>query len=373
MMKKKPLLVALLLNFFSTVLVWLPFFINKKMSLVFANYDGPNYLVVAKCWYHPQCIRTQFSLPLPLEYYPAHFPGYPFLIALLDNILPGWWAMLIATLLGNLLFTIAFWLLLKGLKIKNPLWLLILSLFLPARILILRSVGAPETLFIAALLFSLIFFQKNRFFLAGVFLALAQLIKTPAILLFLAYGVVILKKEFLQKHFLKKKPSLVKIIRKYWGIGLGPLVILPIFLFFRFQTGDFWAYFHSGDNFHLVFPPYQAFISSRSWLGDFWLEDIVYIYLLGGIATAILFKNHPWKIISVFPAIFWLATLFVSHRDISRYSAPLYPFWLIAYAPFLEKKEFKIVFFILLPAIFLYGVNFITYNVAPIADWAPYY
>ena len=45
---------------------------------------------------------------------------------------------------------------------------------------------------------------------------------------------------------------------------------------------------------------------------------------------------------------------------------------LIAFAPFLEKKEFKIAFLIVLPAIYFYTLNFILHNTAPIADWSPY-
>jgi len=32
-----------------------------------------------------------------------------------------------------------------------------------------------------------------------------------------------------------------------------------------------------------------------------------------------------------------------------------------------------LLFFILLPAVFLCAINFITYNTAPIADWGPYF
>lgn len=360
-MKKIFLLWLIVLG--STFLVWLPFFSQGKMDRVFANYDGPNYVVIAKCWYDKECIGKNFSLPLPLEYYPAHFPGYPFLISLFDQFLPGWWAMLIVNCLGTLVMIAVFYQLLKDLKLSSPFWLALILLFLPARMLVLRSVGAPESWFIALLLLSILAFRKQNYLLAGITLALAQTIKTPAILLFAAFGLQILLTERFQiKKWLKK-----------WPLIFGPLIVLPIFLFFQHQTGDFWAYFHSGDNFHLVFPPFQTFISSRSWLGDFWLEDIIYIYLIGGLAILYLFKKYSKDIVAIFPLIFYLATLFVAHRDISRYSAPLYPFWIIAFADFLKKKEFKAVFLLLLPAIYLYAVNFITYNTAPIADWTPYY
>ena len=359
----KKILLLWLIALGSTFLVWLPFFSQQRMDRVFANYDGPNYLVITKCWYEKKCIRKNFSLPLPLEYYPAHFPGYPALIAFFNRFLPGWWAMLVANCLGVLVMLTAFYHLAQKLKLKSAFWLSLIFLFLPARILILRSVGAPESWFLAFLLLSIINFREGKYLLAGIFLALAQATKTPAILLFAAFFLqTFISQKWRFKEWLKRLPLI-----------LGPLIVLPIFFLFQQQTGDFFAYFHSGDNFHLVFPPFQTFISSRSWLGDFWLEDIIYIYFIGGLAVLYLLKKYPRDIIALFPLIFYSATLFVAHRDISRYSAPLYPFWFIAFANFLQKKEFKIIFFFLLPAIYLYTINFITYNTAPIADWRPYY
>jgi len=356
-----------LITLASSILVWLPFFSQGKMDRVFANYDGPNYIVVAKCWYDKECIRKSFSLPLPLEYYPAHFPGYPALIALFDRFLPGWWAMLTANCLGTLAMIAVFYQLLKDLRLPSPFWLSLILLFLPARMLVLHSVGAPESWFIATLLFSVLMYRRKKYFWAGLSLAAAQTIKTPAVLLLFAFCINVLIHQYNQ---LKK---LVKGVLERWPLVFPIITVFLVFLFYSQQTGDFWAYFHSGDNFHLVFPPFQTFISSRSWLGDFWLEDIVYIYLIGGLAVLYLLKKYQKDIVAIFPLVFYLATLFVAHRDISRYSAPLYPFWIIAFADFLKKKEFKIIFLLLLPAIYLYAINFITYNTAPIADWTPYY
>ncbi|MBL7078570.1 hypothetical protein ISS42_02850 [Candidatus Shapirobacteria bacterium] len=364
----RPLLIPFLILAITTLIIWAPFALNDQMTRIFANYDGPNYLVIAKCGYDPDCIRTTFSQPLPLEYYPAHFPGYPLFIKIFDLFLPGWWAMLVVNFLATASLITIFYLLLKSLKVRGAVWLATLILFLPARIVILRSVGAPETLFLTALLASIYFFRKEKYFASGLFLAAAQITKTPAIILFGAYLITI----FLKDIWGEKKIKVKKLI-KYWPLTLGPLTIIPVFLIFQYQAGDFLAYFHSGDNFHIVFPPFQTFISSRSWLGDFWLEDIIYLYFLGGITATFLWKKYKADIITIFPALFYLATLFVAHRDLARYSSPLYPFYILALAPFLKKKEFKIVFFLLLPAIYLYTINFINYNLAPIADWAPYF
>jgi hypothetical protein len=365
---QKHLFLLVAISLISTLIVWLPFSFRNQMTKVFANFDGPNYIIIAKCGYNPDCIRTKFSLPLPLEYYPAHFPGYPLMIKAFDFFLPGWWAMIATNLVFSSLMISAFYLLLKQLKVKKRFWLSLVLLFLPARNLVLRSVGAPEAMFIFSILGSIYFYRKKKYWLSGLFLGLGQMTKTPAVLLLGAYGV-----ETLINQIIKKKARLGKVIVNKLPLIIGPLVILPIFYLYLQQTGDFFAYFNSGDNFHLVIPPFQTFISSRSWLGDFWLEDIVYIYLLGGLAISYLYKKYKTDIITLFPAVFYIATLFVAHRDISRYSAPLYPFWILGFSKLIKTKEFKYVFLLLLPAIFLFAYNFINYNIAPIADWAPYY
>ena len=377
----KDLILLVLATIASTLLVWLPFAfsLGKGMLTVFANYDGPNYIVIAKTLYQAEIIRQTYSLPIPLEYYPAHLPGYPLLIRVFDSIMSGTWAMLISTLFATILAVSFFYLFIRKFKLsKSPLWLSILFLFLPARWLVVRSVGSPEPLFIFALLASFYFFKsaltpvsqnlisKRKiitldFLLAGLFGALAQITKTPGILLFLAYGI------WLIVLAVKKK----KIYYQAWPLLLMPLSILGVFAFYWLQTGNFLAYFQSGDNFHLVFPPLQAFATGRNWLGDFWLEDMVYVYLMGALTVVLLFKRKLYDLATL-ATIFFMATLFIAHRDLSRYSLPLMPFALIAFAPFLEKKEFRIAFLIILPAIYFYTLNFILHNIAPIADWSPY-
>jgi len=378
----KELVLLALVTIFSTLLVWLPFGAFGKadgMLSVFANYDGPNYIIAAKTLYNPEKIKAAFSMPLPVEYYPAHLPAYPLLVKFFDLFLPGTWAMLILTLLTTILAVWAFYLLVFKFKLsKSPFWLCLVFLFLPARWLVTRSVGSPEPLFLFAVLASIYFFKSAfekkeenifspfksvtfDFFLAGLFGALAQVTKTPGILLFIAYI------TYLIYRYTKTK----KIPSQAWPLLLIPLSILPVFWFYKVQTGNFLAYFHSGDNFHLVFPPFQSFVTGRNWLGDFWLEDMVYIYLLGALTVVLLLKQKLYDL-ATFASVFFIATIFISHRDLSRYSLPLLPFALVAFAPFLEKKEFRIVFFIILIPIYLYAINFIAHNTAPIDNWTPY-
>lgn len=355
-----------LLTVIISFLFWSAFYLNlpgkigfprTQLETVFANYDGPNYMIIAKCGYNKNCIGPKFSLPLPLEYYPAHLPGYPLMIKFFSFFTTGPKAMLITTLLGSVFLSVIFYEFLKlFVKDKTAFWLSVLFLFLPARLFVLRQIGAPETWFIGSILASIYFFKKDKFFLSAIFAVLAQSLKSPGIILFVAYAIL-----FLKDRNLKKYSSYLLVL----------FVVLVIFSVYRVQAGDFWAYFHTGDNIHLSLP-YRVFFSQRSWINTIWLEDVIYIYLLALVGIYYLWQKFKFDIITVFPLLFTLASILIAHRDISRYIAPVYPFLVLALAPILDKKFFKIIFILILPAIILYSINFVVGNTAPIADWTPY-
>lgn len=363
------------LTILSTLFFWLIFYFNLPSKIgfgnvtletVFANYDGPNYMVIAKCGYNKNCIGPNFSLPQSLEYYPAHLPGYPTLIKFFNNFTTGPKAMIFSTLLGSIFLSLILFEFLKlFLKQKKAFWLTVVFLFFPARFFVLRQIGAPETWFLASIIASVFFFKKDKIWLSAIFAALAQTFKTPAILLVFSYAIMAI-------YELVKTKKLLPIIKKFYPYLLTPITILVIFYLYYLQTGNFWAYFQSGDNFHLNFLPYLVFISTKSWINTIWLEDIVYIFFIAIYGVYRLLKKYKFDIVAIFPLVFTVATLLVAHRDISRYIAPIYPFLLLAFYKFLNKKSIKIILLLLLPAIVLYGINFVCGNVAPISDWTNY-
>jgi len=370
-MKQVYLLALVLLT---TLLIWLPF--NLKVNLpgwdlnfsegtktLWQNYDGPNYLIIAKTWYNKAEILTQFSNPLPAEYYPAHFPLYPATIILLDPLLKGPTAMLISTLIGTIL---CFWMFHRYLSefglSKNPFWLTSVFLFLPARWLAVRVIGSPEPWFIFFVLSSLFYFKKEKFLLAGVMASLAQLTKSPAVLLLGSYGIVALWESLRAK----------KIQWKYWPLLIQGLVIGGLFWFYQVRTGDFWAYFHSGDNIHLFWPPFSIFApKGQYWVGNYWLEDVIMTWIMFGLGVLKLKDKKMWPEF-IFSGLFFVSTLFVAHRDISRYILPIAPLILIGWDDLIQKKEFKIIAAICVLPVVLFTWNFLLHNTAPIADWAPY-
>jgi hypothetical protein len=373
--KYKPHFKLIVLTFLSSLLFWFIFYFNVpgkigfnnvSLETVFANYDGPNYMVIAKCGYNKDCIGPNFSLPQSLEYYPAHLPGYPTLIKFFNNFTTGPKAMIFSTLLGSIFLSLIFYEFLKFfIKEKKAYWLTILLLFFPARLFVLRSIGAPETWFLASIIASIFFFKKDKIWLSAIFAAVAQAFKSPAILLFASYGIMAIYEWIKNKKFLS-------VVKKYYPYLLVPITILVIFYLYFLQTGHFWAYFQSGDNFHLNMFPYSVFISTKSWIDTIWLEDIIYIFLIAIYGVYRLIKKYKFDIVVIFPLVFLVATLLVAHRDISRYIAPVYPFLFLAFSKFLTKKSVKIIFLLLLPAVILYGINFVCGNVAPISDWTNY-
>lgn len=333
---------------------------------IYKHYDGPLYIVPAKTLYNPQAIKNlHLEMTAPSKYFAAHLPLYPALIRLMSLIRPIGDLRYLKSMIGvNILATIGlvlfFYYLLKKFKLtKNPMILASVMLFLP-RFLVVRSVGAPESLFMLLILLSLFFFEKERFWLAGLLGGLSVMAKTPGILLFAGYGLV-----FIEKYIKEKK------INWNWiGIVLIPLGLLAVFGIYTLQYKDFFAYFNSGDNIHLAFP-FSVFDFKKTWIGTAWLEDVLFYYFMYGLALINL-KNSKYRSFFYFGLVFFVATIFVQHRDISRYSLPLWPLALIALENFFTSKRFLIIFLILLPAIFLYAWNFLSYNVMPISDWAAF-
>lgn len=363
------------LTIVSSLLFWSLFIFNipnllgfghVSMETIFANYDGPNYMVIAKCGYDKTCIGQHFSLPQPLEYYPAHLPGFPLLIHLFNLVLSGPKAMLLSTLLGSILLSLVSFEFFKlYVKQKTAFWLSLILLIFPARLFVLHQIGAPETWFMSLTLLSVLFFTKKNYFYAALMAAIAQAFKSPGILLLVTYFFLAIIELFKTKDF-------ISVFKKYIYFLLVPFTLYLVFLFYKQQTGDFFAYFHSGDNFHLTPLPYSVFISTKSWINTIWLEDIIYIFALSFYGIYKLFKKYSPGLITVYPLLFTIATVLVAHRDISRYIVPVYPFMLLAFAKTLDRKSVKTLLLVLLPAIILYAVNFIVGNTAPVADWTPY-
>lgn len=347
----RDLLILTTVAIVSSGVVWT----SVGLTKIYENFDGPYYAVVAKCGYDKVCIGSNFEFPLPLEYYAAHFPLYPALMAGVNAILGT--GLLQAGALINLVASavgagVIYWIWTKN-KWGSPVWAGIVWLFLWPRMWAVRSVVSPETTFILLTMVSLFAFERKSFWIAGLAGAMAALTKSPGILLFVAYGLI----------FLRKPNS------KIWPVLLIPSALGGLF-WWHGLGGDFWAYFHSGDNIHLQWWPFRVFDSSQPWVGNFWLEDVLWIYVLGTVGVLRAYKKSPvWGMYGV---VFLISILFVSHRDISRYSLPLVPVVLLGLFDILKKEEMKWVLAAMIVPMFFYTVNFLSHNTVAISNWAPF-
>lgn len=373
----KDLTILLLVCILSTFLIWLPHFLKLEnfyflnfsngFETIYRNFDGLEYVVIAKSFYNPEVIKSLLATQ-PASYYPSHFPGFPFFIVMLAPFLGFLKSMLLTTQFFTVLSVWAFYFFIKNFKLtSHPLWLSIVFLVLPARWLVVHSIGSPEPLFIcfviATIYFVMAYEKNNQYYyllLAAFCGILAQTTRPPAILLFIALAIYIHWKHL----FLVKSQGFLKVWvnhLKYFPLIFMPIAIFFIFYLFSVNLGDFWAYFHSGDNIHLTFPPYQVFNKHQFWVGDIWLEDIIYIFLFTFLGGFLLFKQKLY-LPGIFVLTYLFASILVVHRDISRYTLPVVPFVLIAFEKILISKEFKVVLVILLLGIYLYAQNFIIEN-----------
>jgi len=365
-----------------SLLIWLPFFLRLEsfwsiplpkegMATVVANYDGPLYIIVAKSFYNPEIIKNTFSVPIPTEYFAAHFPLFPILIKAFSFIFGYPYSMLVVTLISSVVATYFFYKLVSDTTSEaNAIWLTFVFSVFPARWLIVRSVGSPEPLFVASIIASIYNFRKEKYLKAGLWGATAQATKSPGILLFVAYFLYIFLKEFQKFATSHLGTWFGKINPRSLSIFLIPASLLGVFVLYRETLNNFFAYFNSGDNIHLFFPPFQVFNYKAPWVNTHWLEEIIFLYIISIIGVVKLAKKE--KVMAFFAGTFLFSIFFVSHRDIMRYASPIFPFLILAFADTLSKKEFKIALFLVIIPIYLFALAFISNNAMPIPDWTPY-
>lgn len=367
-----------------TIAVWAPFYLRTEklwsiplpvngMQTVVANYDGPLYIVVAKTLYNKEAIVKNFSFDLPYEYYAAHFPLYPLTIRVISMVSGYVWGTLIATLLAAIFAHYYFYRFALEMTKKEHLavWLTMIFAVMPARWLIVRSVGSPEPLFVGAIIACLFHARKKQYLLAGLFGAIAAMTKSPGILLLPALLISILLprfREIVTTHHMGKFIKSLHI--SSIAVFLIPMGLLAVFALYQVQFGTFFAYFNSGDNIHLFIPPFQIFNFSQPWVGTHWLEEIIFIYLIIALGLSRLIAQKEW-LLSWFVGIFFGVILFVSHRDVLRYALPTIPFVILAFRDQLVKREFVFVMLLLIIPIYLFSIVFIVNNVMPIGDWTP--
>lgn len=376
-MLNKHLLTVIVAALCSLFVMWLPFYMHLDsvfgvktnrvgMERIVQNFDGLNFLIVAKTAYNPQIIAKDYQDVLngrkPL-YFSAHYPGYPAMVASLLSFVSGPNALLGAIIISNILLAVALYLYFVQ-KIGNEklaTTLAIFALFFPARMLSNRIVGSNEGLFIFFVLISLYLFNKSKYFWSAVLGSLAVLTRSPGILLFGAYLI----------YFLKPGRSFAIRLKEFLPYLLIPFSLLALWGYYGIQFGSFWAYFQVGGNINLYWP-FAVFASRMDWVSGIWNEDLVYLIaiIMGGAFLYI--KKYKWTPESIFVFLYSLFVISVAHRDLARYSLPLMPFILLMCSKLLESKYVKIIGAILLVPIMLYSWQFVLQNYQNVIDWTNY-
>lgn len=374
-MMNKHLLIVLSISLASLFATWMPFFFHSQTILgvdfegvgverIVQNFDGLNFLVVAKTWYDPDKISSDYQDILagrkPL-YFSAHYPGLPIMIASFDIFLSGPNALLAAIMMSNLLLAYglyAFFLLFTS-KPKVAMWLTLFSLFFPARILADRMVGSNEPLFMFFVLMSLTLHEKGKNWSSALMGGLAVLTRSPGIILYGAYmiGIWIMNDKSIKEKIKLSIPYL-----------LIPLMLLMLFVFYGFQFGSFWAYFQVGGNINLYWP-FAVFASHMDWVSGMWNEDLIYLFTLISSGIFLFFQKNKWRSTTIFGILYAIFVVSVAHRDLSRYSLPIMPIVLLGISPLLEHKLAKIVGLIMIVPIVLYAWQFVLSNYQPVMDW----
>ena len=379
----KDLSIIVLFVLISTFSIWLPHMLalpnflglnfSNGFNTIYRNFDGLEYVIIAKTSYSPKALKL-IPQSLPEEYYASHFPGYAAMIGLFAPVLGYLKSMLFVSVLLTIASAIAFYFLVKDFQLsKQPLFLTLVFLILPARWLIVRNVGSAEPMFAFFTILTFYFLLKadgerlktSFLWFSAISASVAQFTRPPGVLITLAILIFVLWQTFLRsKHSIKKA---LAYFFSFYPFTLALLTLLAVFYVFHLSFNDFWAYFHSGDNIHLALPPFQVFNINQYWVGTIWLEDVIYVFILGLLAGLLLLKDRLIPL-GIFILTYLVASFFVAHRDISRYILPIAPFVIIAFEKVLTSKEFKIVLAVLLLAFYLYSQNFILQNTAPIPN-----
>lgn len=362
---------VVLISLLSLGIFWAPFllklgglwgidFRNEGMNVIVQNFDGLNFLVIAKSMYNPQVIEQingEFLTGNDPIYFAAHFPLFPAVVKILATVVSLPNALLLTIAVSNILLALGIYSFISTIYSNSKLnvFLSTALLFFPARMLAVRAVGSNEPLFIFLVLVSITLAIKSKYWLSALAGALAVLTRSPGILLFVAYLWTMISQQW--------------PLKKMFPYLLMPVTLLGLFAFYGFQYEDPLAYFHSGDNLHLFFPPFQIFSNTASWISDMWREDIIYLYLFYGLGISMVSKQ--WAVVKNWGIVYGLTLLFVAHRDLARYALPIAPVALVGYAPLLEKippKAWYGILVLLIP-IYLYGWQFVLDNIQPISNW----
>ncbi len=340
------------------------FFSPYRLQLVYQNWDGPSYVVIAKSFYNKDIIPQVNTLRIPVKYFAAHPPFYPILIKLFSFI--GYFqAMIVVSLMSTALFLCSFYYFLKDhVSAGNAFLLSLLSIFISPRWFVVSHVGSSEPLFLFLLCVLLMLIKKNKTVPILIVAMLLQLTRMQGILIF---GGIFL--YYLYQRVLKKISSR-ELIKRILPLMIMPVSLLILFLIYHIQLGDFLAFFRAQElansTSHLQLPPYKVLLENHYLPSaiESWKEIYLVYYFLISYTLIKLFKEKQF-LLGFVGLVYAIPLYFLVHVDLARYSIPLLPLFFVAFKNTLSSKYFLLATLITIPAIYLFAINNINLNLTP--------
>lgn len=340
-------------------------FTSHGIDTIYRNWDGPGYVVVAKTFYNADLINKINPFPfLIASHYAFQLPLYPLFIRIFSFI--GYReSMILVSQLFALLFSIALYFLIKIVNPKaNSLVIAILSIFYTPRWFIVSHVGSTEPQMLFFITLFMIFFLKKKYLLSAFVMSLAQFSKPQGIVFFVGITAYF----FLQTIMHKK--NLKNIASSFLSYLLIPVSLLIICTIYYFSFGDFFLLRHndilSSVSFQLLkILTVKQIINFQIGFFTVWKEAVVYNYILYFIPILLLFEKKLYMF-GIVAFVYFLSVMAINGADIARYIMLLMPFLFLGYSDALSKRPVYIALFLSIPMVYLYSVNFIDYNLAPI-------
>ncbi len=366
----KTYILLILISIFPVMALYMPFILklnsfwgipfgNTGLQVIFANWDGPNYVYNAITNYEPQKIASMPFLNVP-EYYPAHFPGLSWIISIFALFFGFYTSSFIVQILSGILLNFVFYNFIKT-KSQHPLWLTFAFTVFPPRYLILRAILGPELLLTAIVILCFAFWEKKKYITLGIFSFLAMLLKFQALTIPATFGIIAVIDSI--KH---KKPNL----KMYASVILGLSGYLIVATFYSTLTGNFNAYFEAQKLVGMAAQlPFMMFNYSQKWVGTGWMEAPA-IYFIGMIAVIVRLFHIKKFASATFVVVYTVMLSLIPQVDIMRLAFPISPFLFYAYSDELSGRTARLTLILSLPIIYLFAINFIITNQAPITDWS---
>lgn len=359
-----------LISVLPVLAVYLPFSIHLQnfwgiplgtsgMQVIFANWDGPNYVYNAITNYSLSAIEAKPFLH-QASYYPAHFPGLSWLIYVSALVFGYFWGPILLQLVAGILLNLGFYFFIKS-KSKHALWLTFAFTIFPPRYLVVRSVIGADVWITLFVILTFLLWENKRYLPAGLTSFFAVIFKFQAIVLPLSLFLT-----FCIDSYKSKKINLKQLI----AVIIGLSGYLAVSLYYQSTTGNFNAYFAAQKLVGMAASvPFAMFNYSQKWVGTGWMETAALYFVAMFVMIFKLMQEKKYTY-AIFCTAYTLMLTLIPQVDIMRLAMPLTPIFFYAFSDVLSSKSMKWGLVASIPAIYLFTINFLVKNQAPINDWS---